>query len=140
MGVLSTHMEKDFDRWNEKKKETDKKPTDVKFHQREVWWCSIGVNVGSEVIGKGKQFARPILIFRTFTKNLLWGIPLTTRRKSGSYFYKIKRDIDGTKRWALLNQLRLFDSKRLIRKIGMISKKDFFETKKAVEELLPQQL
>ena len=44
-------MKKDFDSWNEKKKILNN--NDVSFyHEREVWWCSLGVNVGYEQNGK----------------------------------------------------------------------------------------
>lgn len=36
----------------------------VKFNEREVWWCAIGVNVGYEIDGKGKDFARPVLVLK----------------------------------------------------------------------------
>ena len=48
-------MEKDFDRWNRHKK----KVTDVAdrpfYHTREIWWCAVGVNVGNELNGTGKE-------------------------------------------------------------------------------------
>jgi hypothetical protein len=45
---------KDLDRWNELKKKIDSYPADnvPYFHEREIWFCSIGHNVGFEQDGK----------------------------------------------------------------------------------------
>lgn len=32
------------------------------FNERQVWWCSIGVNVGDEEDGKNALYHRPVLI------------------------------------------------------------------------------
>ena len=44
-------MEKDFDRWNEQKKAVDRTRFTPFVHMREVWWCSLGVNIGAEENG-----------------------------------------------------------------------------------------
>ena len=41
-------MDKDFDSWNKEKKEINSHDELVLFHEREIWWCSIGINVGDE--------------------------------------------------------------------------------------------
>ena len=55
---------KPFDRWNKVKQRLERKNIDNSFHfyEREVWWCSLGVNVGVEVDGKNHQFERPVLV------------------------------------------------------------------------------
>ena len=32
------------------------------FKEWEIWWCSIGENVGVEINGKGSHFMRPVII------------------------------------------------------------------------------
>ena len=59
------------------------------FHEGEIWWCSIGLNVGDEVFGKGPQFTRPVLIFKKFTGSSFLGIPLTSKVKSGSWYIPV---------------------------------------------------
>jgi hypothetical protein len=44
----SSDIKKDFDGWNETKKRTDLRRGEPFHHEREVWWCTLGVNVGSE--------------------------------------------------------------------------------------------
>lgn len=135
---MGEKYKKDFDGWNSKKSSIDQSKKEIRFHEREIWWGHVGVNVGSEIDGKGEKFARPILIFRTFTKRLMWVIPLSSKKRSGTYFCEVQSILeDGVKRWALLNQLKLVDSKRLIYKVGTISKDDFAAIKKAVMNLMP---
>lgn len=45
-------MQKDFDKWNEIKKIVHSKPDNFGMHKREIWWMSLGLNVGVEVDGK----------------------------------------------------------------------------------------
>lgn len=77
---------KDFDRWNEKKKQTDFKNEKQKpfVHVREVWWCTVGVNVGSEIDVKNENFERPVLVMMVISRNGFLGVPLTSRKKGTS--------------------------------------------------------
>ena len=45
-------MEKDFDAWNFKKKELDKNKRDLLFKEGEIWWCSLGLNIGEEATAR----------------------------------------------------------------------------------------
>jgi len=67
---------KDFDKWNELKKETNSEETRL-YTVREVWWCRLGVNVGSEQDGSGELFLRPVVIVRAFGPSICLVIPLT---------------------------------------------------------------
>jgi mRNA interferase MazF len=105
------------------------KKSDVQFKEGAVWWCSVGVNVGVEILGKGKNFERPILIFKKFGQNSFLGIPLTTQLKNGTWYVStIVREKEGR---AALNQIRVFDKKRLINKIGTLGSENFLEIKMA---------
>ena len=104
----------------------------VVFKQGEIWWCSLGFNLGEEIFGKGKKFTRPILIFKKFTANSFLGLPLTLHGKKGSWYVEIKTG--GVKRWALLNQARILDKKRLINKIDSVKQVDFEKVKKRFVE------
>ena len=41
-------MLKNFDEWNGQKKKVHNRDEQIIFHEREIWWCSLGVNVGVE--------------------------------------------------------------------------------------------
>jgi mRNA interferase MazF len=59
-------MQKDFDTWNKEKKSVHGRDVVVHCHPREVWWCYLGINVGTEQDGDSEKFLRPIVIMRTF--------------------------------------------------------------------------
>ena len=99
------------------------KQSKVIFKQGDIWWCSLGMNVGEEVIGKGDKFTRPVLIFRKFTSNSFLGLPLTKQEKKGTWYVEIT--IHGEKRWVMLNQARVLDRKRLTSRIGVLDDTDF---------------
>ncbi len=63
-------MKKDFDCWNDIKKKLDESKKTLFFKERDVWWCSIGLNVGDEENGKNQFFSRPVLVVRKFNNRL----------------------------------------------------------------------
>lgn len=99
------------------------------FKQGDVWWCSLGVNLGEEMFGKGAKFTRPVLIFRKFTGNSFLGLPLTKHEKRGSWYVEIT--IHKEKRWVMLNQARILDRKRLTNRIAELDGADFGRVKTA---------
>ena len=117
-------MKKDFQKWHKYKEQIDNAPKRIFFHEREVWWCSIGVNVGFEQDGKGEYFARPIIVFKKFNNEVFWGIPLSTKIKRSKFYVPIGME-DGVLRVAITSQLRLIDGKRLYQKFGVVSEADY---------------
>lgn len=128
-------MEKDFDKWNKKKKELHKQINAPFFHEREIWWCSLGVNIGFEQDGSGDEYRRPILILKGMSKKTFLAIPLTKSTKQHSMRPPIGI-IETEKAHALLSQIRVIDSKRLVRKIGYLNKEIFENIRKTVKDLL----
>ncbi len=100
----------------------------VLFKQRELWWCSLGVNLGEEIFGKGTKFTRPVLIFKKFTSNSFLGLPFTSQSKKGSWYVEIKQK--GRKSCVMLNQARILDKKRLSNRIGTLDDSDFQKVQK----------
>jgi len=129
-------MEKDFDRWNTVKKEVNayELRSDFFYHQREVWWCAIGTNVGVEADGKQLNSERPVLVMQKFNKEMFWGVPLTSRERTGEFYEKIAHEKGVA--WAMLTQVKTFSSKRLLRKIGMIPQEDFAKIQKRISEFV----
>lgn len=69
-----------FNAWNRFKIQLnlqDKPP--VFFNEREIWWASLGLNIGQEIDGKNRDFGRPVLILKKYSKNLCFVLPLTTQ-------------------------------------------------------------
>lgn len=128
-------MRKEFDMWNIKKKDLHSKQYNVFYHEREIWWCSLGVNVGFEQDGTGKNFDRPVVIVRGFNKNTFFVVGLTGRKKVGKYYFYLGQ-VDGRDATAVLSQVRLLDSRRLVRKIGMLDEAQFERLKLALIKAL----
>ncbi|MEI6057566.1 MAG: type II toxin-antitoxin system PemK/MazF family toxin [bacterium] len=128
-------MNKDYKIWSGKKSEIENTAiARVFFFDREVWWCSVGENVGYEEDGKGKNFARPVLVFKKFNKEIFWALPLSTQVK-GVKFYSPVHLPDKLERVAIISQLRLTDAKRLIDRIGIITAENYLDIQKAVINL-----
>ena len=115
---------KDFDGWNRKKRETHYSKSSVLFYEREVWWCSHGVNIGVEIDGRHELFLRPVLILRKFNKDMALVVPTTAKDKKGRYYLSVAGE-DGKKYTVCLSQVRTISTKRLLRKIGTITQGDY---------------
>lgn len=122
---------KDFDAWNEEKKRLQNTNLVLFFHEREVWWCKLGVNIGFEQDGKNAQFARPVVILKTYSTNAALAVPLTARDKTGIYYFDIGQ-IDGRGAKAVLSQVRFIDKRRLINKIDVVSEEIFEKLRSAI--------
>lgn len=127
-------MQKDFDNWSKKKKVIQDRDRAF-FREGDVWWSSLGVNIGSEEDGKNNEFERPIMILKKFNKEIFWALPITTQQKSGRYYFTYTRD--GNQYAILLSQIRLLDSKRLKRKIFSFSTREQSEICESFKALLP---
>ena len=127
-------MEKDFDNWNIKKKQFENLSTKFLFRTGEIWWCSVGLNVKTESCGKGEQYQRPVLILKKLSKESFIGIPLSSQKKDGTWFCEIT--IRGEKRYALLYQIRMFNSVRFQRRLAVLDYTDFKNLKQKLKALL----
>ena len=134
-------MEKDFDEWNKKKKVIEVLLGVPGFHERELWYCRMGLNIGFEQDGKGKDFLRPIIIIRKFNNQIFWAIPLTSAhkkisKKASAYYFTFSFR-EGETSVAILSQIRLIDARRLSHSIGTISGNDFVLLKEKLKALIP---
>jgi mRNA-degrading endonuclease toxin of MazEF toxin-antitoxin module len=127
--------QKDYSLWHKLKTWIHNEEPRVFFHERQIWFCSLGENVGFEQDGKGQQFLRPVVIIRKFNNQIFWAAPLTSKIKKSEYYFEIS--FDGKKNSAILSQLRLIDAKRLRYKIGVLSEDQFLGLTKNLKDLIP---
>jgi len=120
--------EKDFDDWNEVKKGIEKLQYRPHFREKEIWWCCVGVNIGSEQDGKGKGYMRPVLILKKTSYRTFIGISITKTLREDSEHIAFYFEYD--LHTMIINQIRNYDSKRLKNKMGTISNYLFDKTKK----------
>ncbi len=121
-------MEKDFWKWHAEKSNLNKDKIRPFFHEAEVWFASIGSNIGFEEDGKGNNFLRPIIIIKKFNNEVCWGIPTTKKFRNSKYYFHFEFSQNKYTN-AILSQLRLVDSKRLSYKIGSVRNSDFRKMK-----------
>ena|ERR1700722_17663144 len=126
-------MEKDFTEWHTMKTLIERDNQSPLFREGEIWWSSLGANIGVEEDGKNQLFERPVLIFRKFNNDMLWGLPMTSTKKSGKYYYPIS--FHGQEGTILLSQMRILSAKRLIRRAGKLRKKKFLRVGNAMNIL-----
>lgn len=127
-------MDKAFDAWNEEKKRIETEYGRF-YTVREIWWCKIGVNVGSEQDGNGDFFLRPVVIIRSFGKRMCLIAPLTT--SNHTHRLRIPVGIVAVKNaTALISQIRVIDTRRFVEKIGFLEKEMFEKLRKSVKEVL----
>ena len=92
-------------------------------NEAEVWWASLGENIGFEINGKSKLFTRPVLIFKKLSKSFYLIIPLTTQKHAGTWYVNYKQQ--GKMVTACLQQVRTIDYRRLYSKLGVLDDSDF---------------
>jgi mRNA interferase MazF len=126
---------KNFDKWNEKKKIIDQKEISEHtfFNEREIWWGSLGVNIGYEQDGKNEDFERPLLIVKKFNRSIVWVLPLTTIAKDNKFHYKLK----SSGSFVILSQIRLVSTKRFLRLVETINENEFEEIIGKIKGLFP---
>src|SRR3989338_2093542 len=103
------------------------------FKEGEIWWASVGENIGSEINGKSKLFSRPVIIFKKLSANTFLGIPTSSLDKNGSWYIQVHvHDVSSV---AILSQIRILDYKRLSTKMGRLHTDDFKRVKAGLKKL-----
>lgn len=128
-------MNKDFDTWNRCKKSVHSDRSNQPYLERDIWWCSFGINVGFEHDGTGTEYQRPIVILKGFSDKTCLVAPLTSSLSVHRFRVPIGI-VDGRNASAILSQMRVIDTKRLINKIGFVELQMFGELRKTTKDLL----
>jgi mRNA-degrading endonuclease toxin of MazEF toxin-antitoxin module len=141
---------KNFDKWNELAKvlnnlETplyNKKLKKYFFHPREIWFCSVGVNIGVEICGKNKDFERPILIIKKSGRRFVC-LPLTSQKPNNPDFYfDISYTDPNTKKlvesYIFTTNFITLDVNRLQRRIRKLNTYEFNDILKKAKDYLDE--
>lgn len=67
--------DKRFSEWIGLKEKLHKAGKLPKIKEGDIWWCSIGENVGVEINGKSEFFSRPVLVLKKTESFWLHGYP-----------------------------------------------------------------
>ena len=126
---------KDYSQWHRIKTTVNNEKSRPKFHEREIWFTTLGVNIGFEQDGRGEEYLRPVVIIRKFNNEVCLVIPLRKNQKKGIHYYSFSYQ-EGVTSTAILSQVRLIDGKRLGYKSGYISEADFSALKEKLKRLI----
>lgn len=127
-------MEKDFNQWNVKKQRLDQLTHRPPFvSEGDIWWVSVGENIGSEVSGKSQQFSRPVIIFKKLAHSFYFVIPTTTKEHDGTWYVPFVHG--GKTMYACLHQSRSIDHRRLSSKLGELDDKDYAKVREGFAQL-----
>jgi len=126
---------KDFDSWNDKKKNIDIKTSLNYCRDRQVWWCCLGLNIGIEENGKGSSYERPVLILKNLSAQSALIVPFTTSKNTHPMRIStgtiLKKETS-----VILSQLRVIDTRRISEKITTLDSEMFQKIKRAIREML----
>lgn len=95
--------------------------------QGDIWWISIGENVGSEINGKNSLFSRPAIIYKKLAHGFYFVIPTTTKDREGSWYVSFRHQEKDMV--ACLHHARSIDHRRLSTKLGTLDDEDFQRVK-----------
>jgi mRNA interferase MazF len=90
--------------------------------QGDIWWASVGENVGSEINGKSRLFSRPVIVFKKLAHGFYFVIPTTTQTRQGTWFVPFRQQEKDMV--ACLHQARAMDYRRLSSKLGTLDDED----------------
>jgi len=93
-------------------------------YKREIWWISLGQNIGVESNGKNANFERPVCVLKAFNKYSFLIAPISSKRKVDKYIHEFP-NICGEKNYINLSQIKTLSIKRFIRKVSVLPDEDF---------------
>ena len=113
-----------INKWNMLKQQIQQKKNILTMKKREIYFLSIGCNIGQESYGKKELYLRPVLVYKKLSKTLFVGIPLTSQQKEGSYYFSFSYKKEKIS-VAMFNQIRVFDIRRADYRSGVIKLSDY---------------
>lgn len=125
---------KRFFEWIKLKQKLDGKQKRAPYvSESDVWWASVGENVGAEIDGKSQYFSRPVIIVKKLSRGFYFVVPTTTQKRTGSWYVSYWHQ--GLEITACLHQVRAIDFRRLHSKLGELDSHDFERIKYAMKKL-----
>jgi len=118
---------KDFDNWSIVKKRIDLEERKINIRAGEIRWVSFGVNIGSEIDGKGVSFTRPALIINVSGANIALVVPMSTKVKDIAGYMPIAWK--GKTVSLCIHQTRVISQKRILDRMGRIPERRLGEYK-----------
>ncbi len=125
---------KNFSEWMALKEKLDTTIHRAPFvSEGDMWWASLGENVGSEIGGKNTLFSRPVIILKKLAHEFYFVIPTSTKTKKGTWYVNFSHQARDMV--ACLHQARAIDYRRLSSKLGTLDNEDFARVKNGFHSL-----
>lgn len=122
---MNQEYEKDFDEWNSNKKKINNQGARPKrFKKGEIWWVSCGVNIGTEIDGKGYLFLRPFLVIKKNDNKSAVCLPLTSGKSKVKQYY-LPIVIKQKETYIVLSQIKTIDTQRFYKKYVELGENKF---------------
>lgn len=112
---------KKFTEWFLLKPKIEEEIRPVTFRPGDIRWVVLGVNIGSEIDGKGDSFNRPCIIVDIFSDKLALVFPMSTKVKKVPGYIPITLP-DGKEVSICVSQGRTVSPKRILGRLTSISK------------------
>ncbi|KKS77168.1 MAG: hypothetical protein UV64_C0001G0004 [Parcubacteria group bacterium GW2011_GWC1_43_11b] len=84
--------------------------------KKEIWWASLGQNIGVEINGKNDNFERPVLIIKVFNNESVLVVPISSTIKVSKY--NINFINDRKENSVIISQIKMVSTKRLLRLVA----------------------
>lgn len=110
---------KNFDSWISVKKKIDSEESGSFCRSGEVRWAVLGVNIGSEIDGKGGSYNRPCVVVDVFSDKLVLVFPMSTKVKESAGYVPFTL-VDGRVVSVCVHQARVLSPKRILKRIQVI--------------------
>lgn len=123
---------KDFDGWHVVEKRIEVEERKVYIRSGEIRWVAFGVNIGSEIDGKGVSYTRPALVLHVIGSHLALVIPMSTKIKNVAGY--ISFEWKGKITALCIHQMRIISQKRVLSRKGRISATRLGEIKMEVKK------
>ena len=123
---------KDFDAWNSAKKRYEKEERKIYIRAGEIRWIAFGINVGSEIDGKGVSFTRPALILHVVGAHLALVAPMSAKTKNVAGY--IPFEWKGAISALCIHQIRMVSAKRILTRKGRISQNRLLSIKQEISK------
>jgi mRNA interferase MazF len=99
---------KNFTEWFQVKEKLESNSYIPVVMNGDIWSLHVGINLGSEIDGKGDRFTRPVYVLHRVSKESFIGIPLTSKQKDSIH----RIGIENEESYLSFSQIKTFSSKR----------------------------
>lgn len=123
-----------FTDWARLKPQIHFSESDVYFRERQIWWASVGQNIGSEENGKHGNFEHPVIVLKKFNPQTFLAVPISTAAKEGTH--RLVFTNNEGRFIANLSQMRVLSSQRLLRLVGVMPSAAYARLQRMYREMM----